>query len=300
MDLPTECEEWTLEWPENQLEWYYQPELTQGEIDGGSHRPDHVIGSYAGYAPQRDCWFDTGGNEIVNYETGKFCHLYRPEWVDADGNRIWGSQEIVGTKLRCFLPPSEWLNMARFPVTLDPTLGYTNIGASLHNLGTNVVYTFGPFNVTSGILTQISLYSPQTGQPTTLGLYQSSSGTPNNLIADTGEGTPATAAWMTLDVDSPTSFSSGEIRLADNHSTFSMQHSYDSLTGPSLKYIGSTYSSGTLPTTLSGTFTTIADRIYSIYATYTEISTGINPNIINCSFISTNLRKPLISGEIRG
>ena len=60
--------------------WYYQPALTQEEIDEGCVRPDNVVGSYAVYHATKK------NNE---YTTGKVCHVYRPKAIDANGDEVW-------------------------------------------------------------------------------------------------------------------------------------------------------------------------------------------------------------------
>ena len=127
--LPADgIERFQLEFPDG-LTWHYQPALTPEDIAEGVERPDNVVGSYAGYFHKSGRFLDPQGNEIANYETGKFAHIYRPEMVDAAGNRAWAVQELVGNELRVTLP-AEWMATAVYPVTLDPTFGYTSIGGS--------------------------------------------------------------------------------------------------------------------------------------------------------------------------
>ena len=62
------------------LDFFYQPALTQKEIDEGANRPENVIGSYAVY-------HSTKKNHIqgqTNYKTGKAFHIFRPEIIDAN------------------------------------------------------------------------------------------------------------------------------------------------------------------------------------------------------------------------
>src|SRR3990167_3405653 len=63
------------------LDFFYQPALTQQEIDEGASRPENVIGSYAVY-------HKTKANHqmgSINYATGKAFHIYRPKAIDANG-----------------------------------------------------------------------------------------------------------------------------------------------------------------------------------------------------------------------
>ena len=70
--------------------FYYQPELTQEEIDDGSFRPENVLGSYAVYAETpKTNW--VGGTE---YKTGKIGHIYRPKLIDSEGREEWGELHI--------------------------------------------------------------------------------------------------------------------------------------------------------------------------------------------------------------
>ena len=85
------------------------------------NRPDNVINSYAVY------W-----KEVNNqYKTGKFCHIYRAELIDANGNRSWCDMDInPSTKKMRVIMDGAWLDNAVYPVILDPVLGYDTYGGS--------------------------------------------------------------------------------------------------------------------------------------------------------------------------
>lgn len=113
------------------LNFYYQAALTQKEIDDGCHRPDNVVGSYAVY-------HKTGKNNHKyrngiekNYGTGKFCHIYRPQAIDADNNKVWCDLHI-DTRVMTITVPQDFLDTAAYPVVIDPTFGNTNIGSSTY------------------------------------------------------------------------------------------------------------------------------------------------------------------------
>ncbi|WP_319583955.1 hypothetical protein [uncultured Pseudodesulfovibrio sp.] len=101
------------------LSYHYQPDLTDQELAAGVERPEDVVGSYAIY-------MDRMHNE---YGTGKFAHVYRPLFQDANGDEQWGSIEIADGVMTISIAP-EWLDGAAFPVTLDPTIGYDTMGSS--------------------------------------------------------------------------------------------------------------------------------------------------------------------------
>ena len=102
------------------LDFLPQPALTQSEIDDHHVRPDNVVGSYAVYCRSRD----------NKYCTGKFCHIYYPYLQDADGKTVRvESFDISAGKMTIVLPP-KWMESARYPVSLDPTIGNTTAGGS--------------------------------------------------------------------------------------------------------------------------------------------------------------------------
>jgi hypothetical protein len=116
----------TIEGAEN-YDFFYQPFLTQEEIDEGAERPENVEGSYAVYhktlANHR-----IGG---VNYETGKAWHIYRPQvWsLSSSSTKEWADLSFENNEL-CVTVPQKFLDEAVYPVRVDPTFGYTSVGAS--------------------------------------------------------------------------------------------------------------------------------------------------------------------------
>ncbi|MEZ7197037.1 hypothetical protein [Pseudodesulfovibrio karagichevae] len=102
------------------LSYHYQPALTWDEIMAGHERPDDVVGSYAVYMDRMH----------GPYGTGKFIHVYRPWFQDANGNGQWGTIDITNGVMTISIDPA-WLDAAVYPVTLDPTIGYSTMGASV-------------------------------------------------------------------------------------------------------------------------------------------------------------------------
>ena len=119
---PPGINSWTfnIDFPSG-VEFFYQPELTAEQIAQGYNRPDDVIGSYAVY-------LNKANNQ---YKTGKFCHIFRPQLTDALGGKIWANLSIDSiAKTLTISVDSNWLKDATYPVTIDPTIGYTTLGAS--------------------------------------------------------------------------------------------------------------------------------------------------------------------------
>ena len=105
------------------LDFFYQPALTQEEIDRGASRPENVIGSYAVYHKK---------HKNNHFKTGKAFHIYRPEAIDAVGNRTWCEISInERSKELEVTVPEKFLETAVYPVVVDPTFGYTSIGGSI-------------------------------------------------------------------------------------------------------------------------------------------------------------------------
>ncbi len=99
------------------LDFFYQPYEEEGVTI-----PENVKGSYAVYHK----------TQMHNkYKTGKAFHIYRPHVVDADGNETWADLHIdVDSGTLEITVPQNFLNHAVYPVLVDPTLGYTSIGAT--------------------------------------------------------------------------------------------------------------------------------------------------------------------------
>lgn len=106
------------------LDFFYQPELTQEEIDEGAIRPDNVIGSYAVYHSTKGGMVDANGKD---YKCGKAFHIYRPHIIDASGAETWGILHIENGIYSVEIP-QEFLDSAVYPIKSNDTFGYESIG----------------------------------------------------------------------------------------------------------------------------------------------------------------------------
>src|SRR3990167_4927105 len=139
-----------------QLDFFYQPALTQKEIDEGASRPDNVIGSYAVY-------HKTKANHRmgdINYATGKAFHIYRPKAIDANGVEVWAELNITGGTLTVTVPVT-FLSSAVYPVKVDPTFGWTSAPSTLTNFPGNNIYGYKATGF-AGTLNSISFYGSNT------------------------------------------------------------------------------------------------------------------------------------------
>ena len=114
------------------LDFFHQGELSQDEIEAGAFRPEDVIGSYAVYHSTKKPMYSSR-IEAEKYKAGKAFHIYRPRITDHQGHTIWGDLNISGKWLTIAIDP-QWLDAAVYPVSVDPTFGYTTGGATEYAL----------------------------------------------------------------------------------------------------------------------------------------------------------------------
>ena len=174
------------------LRFFYQPALTQEEIDRGAVRPDHVVGSYAVYhATKRN----------NRYKAGKAFHIYRPRATDRGGKWTWCElhlDEQAGTL--SVTVPQAFLDSAVYPVLVDPTLGVTSAGSSAQNCSRNYIYySYIGAASSGGALTKIGHFVDVLlgSREIALGLYSGSS----SDIVDFEDYYPETLPSSGTDVD---------------------------------------------------------------------------------------------------
>ena len=80
-----------------------------------------MIGSYAAYR-----------TDTVRNQPNKAFHIYRPWAVDSKGNKVWCSFDPNwdGVSDLNITVPQSFLDSANYPITIDPTFGYTIAGSS--------------------------------------------------------------------------------------------------------------------------------------------------------------------------
>ena len=279
-------------------DFFYQPPLnvemassTCTETDcGGSHRPENVVGSYAVYSKVH-------ANHILgqtNYDTGKLFHIYRPLVTDANGSTTWASLNIVNGVMSVTVPQS-FLDSASYPVVVDPTFGYTTIGASVDTNDFNFVATGFPYTATTGdTITKYSFYGYQTtGSYPEVATYLVVAGVATSRLdtAQTITLPPTTAAWTDSSVISVSMSGGSTYAIAFGKLVSKVYVKYDS-SGGAGKHASIQTS---LPSTWAGT--TSSGSRYSFYATYTA-SSGVSPipnevQIQNSNLIIKNINMVL-------
>jgi len=261
-----------------ELNFFYQPELTQEEINEGAERPDNVVGSYAVY-------HKTKKNNLVggkSYKTGKAFHIYRPEAVDAGGNKAWCDLHIDESILSVTVPQS-FLDKAIYPVVVDPTFGYTSVGGSNQVCTGNDMYGT---DATSGAdadgvdLDSMSVYSYTLSNNINMKTLLVNT---SEIIVTNGV-SPATAVtstqeWVEFIYSTPPTLSGSTGYILcfisdDDGGGDSIKVKFDSgVSGDGIIDFSNSYSSPTNPT---DSFSN--DDLYSIYATYTTGSPASSSN----------------------
>src|SRR3990167_7797514 len=245
------------------LNFFYQPELTQEERDKGYSRPENVVGSYAVY-------HKTKANHRIgstNYATGKALHIYRPKAIDANGAEEWAELSYENGILSVIVPQS-FLDSAAYPVVADPTFGYTTLGGTTVNIVNDLEGT--KFASTeAGTLTKMTAAALENDTGTRVAktaIYNVDNtflgGTTETIIDGAG------AAFYDFTFSSPPSISAATYWLliyGENAGT-TMSAVYDTDTS----VVGSAMNEAGYPT-FPDPYVPSADndRKYSIYATYT-------------------------------
>jgi hypothetical protein len=126
----------------NDLDFFYQAPLWQDaglsapttdctdtvcntDGTGTSTRPDDIVGSYSVYYADHANYVEGQ----TNYATGKAYQIFRPQITDAVGSTTWATLSYSSGILTVTVPQS-FLDDATYPVTVDPTFGYTTLGST--------------------------------------------------------------------------------------------------------------------------------------------------------------------------
>lgn len=182
----------------NDIEFIYQGALTEDEINDGCTRDEKIIGSYAVY-----CNIKNG-----KYKTGKICHIHKPVCIDAEGNTVYAELYIDNKELTITIPVT-FLDNAIYPVTLDPTFGYTSAGASsqtLYYTSRAAGSTYNPHTAATGdTITKFYLYVSMPDSTTRISqvaAYSITSGLLDDMLETHSNMsiTAASAAWYSVTV----------------------------------------------------------------------------------------------------
>jgi len=246
------------------LQFYYQPPLTQEEIDGGHERPENVIGSYAVYHKTKGN-IHSSKSDANKYKCGKAFHIPRPKIIDNNGNWVWGElyiNENLGILTITIL--QTFLDNAVYPITVDPNFGYETEGASNIDI-LNYIRCYSATPASGGTADSItaSIHSYTSGAKVKCALYDQI-GNYNLLSPQVEEKTLSAIEWVTFNITSGPSISTQAYFIAAWGGIQDVRIHYDS--GGSGNRVKSTTYNG-WPNPLYGSAST--DK-YSIYCAYTE------------------------------
>lgn len=262
------------------LNFYYQSELTSEEIKRGYSRPENVVGSYAVYHESKK-----NNYKNAEYQTGKAFHIYRPWAEDTKGVRVWCDLHIDETKgLMTVTIPQDFVDTAQYPVLVDPTFGYTSIGATTVNIPFNSVQLNFAYTASAGdVIESFHFYGRNSGGGNIeMAAYEYNSGT-NLAGARLGSVTPVPLtggipAWN----DSATVSIS---MSAGNSYAVAFGYDYPAI-NPSTRFDSSTgdnHSQDTTSTFLptSWIHASYSPGLYSMYVTYSEVAPINNSNLFH-------------------
>lgn len=240
------------------LDFFYQPPLTRRRTKAkraprrsvrmrrAKTKRDHIEGE-------------------TNYGTGKLFHIYRPKATDANGSSTWAELSYADGVLSVTVP-QDFLNNATYPLTVDPTFGYTSAGASLTTTAANTVKGSVYLSSSAGAIDSISFYTKRFSSsfhPSAKGVLFSSTGTiiANGISPGVSEDDD-TLQWRTTTF-SPTPIVSASTNYALGHIT----NDFGSFANDTAASTG--FSAGNNYTTPTDFSVSLDSNKYSIYATYT-------------------------------
>jgi hypothetical protein len=290
------------------LDFFYQPPLTEEvkvgdwdgrivsvtemdafDIDGNSlnHRPENVCGAYAVYASENKINY-VGGKE---YKCGQVGMIYRPKIIDLTGTGIWGILNIdKNAGILNIEISQDFLDRAIYPITIDPTIGYTSAGDSVAAWnGYFMAAAKSTTDASGGVVSKIqcAAFDVMGNSYVKMAIYDA---TPTNLIANSYPGailvTRTSTSKPTQDSEwtSSTNVSATLAALTAYWLAFATQDStvyifYNSAPNGSCKYASIDYTLFPPNTAPSSTNYT---AILSVYATYTPAAGGLSiPVVMN-------------------
>lgn len=235
------------------------------QIGDTCKRPLTLCGAYAVYHK---------ANKNNNYMTGKVINIDRPIFIDNDGDTAWGDITIVDGLVSIIPPTGNWLTKAAYPVTIDPTFGFTGIAGTDSSYGSGVQTESYPYHTASSgdTLTTGHCYCYSNTSSTRnlyMGIYDITTTTPVNLLEGANSTfSNGTAAWNTVTLTSSLVASTVYAPSFHNDATSDFHYFYDSGTDTSYDFVASPNPDPWVETGNIG-------RQYSVYATYTEGGAGL-------------------------
>ena len=274
------------------------------------HRPENVVGSYAVYHESKtnhilypidkNKYTQEELNQMVldkthigkinnktdkvdyfklgkNYRAGKAFHWYRVKAWDKTGKEVWCKLNVdVSKGVRTVEIPQDFLDNAVYPVIIDDTFGYTNIGPTETSWAKDrVAGTLGTSGASAGTADSVSLYT-RTGSGTFKGgLYEGTT-----LIAEGGDSVASESNdWTVMALSSETIDASTAYYICWGGSGENFLN-YDSCTDcAAYTDLISNVEQNPWPNPTITWITTVYDFKFSIYCTYTAGAADLTSSV---------------------
>ncbi len=248
------------------------------------------------------------------YETGKVAHIYRPMAWDSSGYRVFcefkdiekyqnGTVYDISNGLTIVIP-QEFLDNAQYPITVDPTFGYTTQGGSTLDMSNKIVGTKQTMGSGSGFIGSVMYFygsSPGTGSLIQSALFSTDNNF--NLLKTTPSQASGSGQWFTGDIMPFPLLGSTDYILAvwGNQPTDSGQGAqnfivYDSTVGKTSYNLTQTYVANSWPKDLTGSGTDTS-RQYSIYVTYGRRYPIMVGSVTALSVTASRFLTPMVTND---
>ena len=258
------------------LNFFFQPPLTQSEIDEGCIRVGSVVNSYAVYHKSKG---NINLTSEKDYKVGKAFHIYRPKAIDANGVETWGELNIDEiNKTLTVLLDQTFLDIALYPVTIDPTFGYTSVGATEDGNFQTIANTVTPAGTGNADNENFYIYCDSGSHTFKGAVWDDASGTPGNRdILGAVSGTipigVGAVSWVVSNFASE-AFVVETLHpgvTVDSSTTNLFSAFYDTTTGTNaFENVGTG-----VPANPFGAATTRTNRSYSNYVNYTAAGAAV-------------------------
>ena len=135
---------WSFPFISDNLVFYYQDSL---DAEPGTIYFAH--GSWAVYHSYKSGNFVSVADTA--FKIGKAFHIDRPKAWDSSGDTVWFNMVIdTLTDSLTISGDSAWLDTSDYPITIDPTFGYTDAGASSTGLNNATASLDNPVTASTG------------------------------------------------------------------------------------------------------------------------------------------------------
>jgi|GEM_PF-2909850 len=263
VNKPLKNNEIVFEIETGNLEFHYQRPLTPEEKAMGIFRSQNIEGSYAVY------YKSTVQDEVSR----KAFHIFRPDITDKLGKHAW-CDLIVDTRNRIMkiIIPLPFLDSALYPLTIDPTIGYTTVGSTEISYPADRLVACGKFTMPDGgTAVSAKLFTGNTGSTISIGLYTDNDGYPAQLIDTSQPYIIENEGWVSLPLNLNCHLSYGKSYwIALNHSGSALKLYFDDIGPQKIVFVSYPFGSGDMPYVFPESGEMQTGMKFSAYAEYDQ------------------------------